>query len=352
MLAEIWQSFKDNVKRRATNPFLGTFTIVYILKNWELFYSLLNFDSNLNLEGRLAYVRPYFEFHSFVENILITVLITFVTLIVTYLLLSVARLLSNTYESIITPWIYKITDKSKIVLKDEHDKIKKQRSDFETNYEKEHEARIKIQAERDIYETKYHDADSRLIELIAESNSIKATHESLSSQLNASAQEIASLKEQSKDKDIIIEKMRSTIDEQLKLINNFEREHKKNPNLQIKEYEDKLRRLRLENDELKELKENTHENFHTKAEIKKLAEEIYNRYINLSIQSKRKLEDLFVKVREGGLVDGSFIQKDRDYLKFKNDGVFFNYKIEHDYYRIGLTTLGHELKQLAGNSFF
>lgn len=353
MLTEIWQSFKDNIKRRATNPFLGTFSIVYIFKNWELFYSLINFDPNLNLEGKLKYIRKYFEYHNFFENILVCVFITFGTLIATYLLLAFSRLLSNTYESLITPWIYKITDKSKVVLKEVHEGVKKQRSEFESSYEKEHEARIKIQTERDIYETKYHDAESKYIEILGDLNNLKASIESLNSQVEFKDMEIISLKKQSKDKDEQLEKYQNRINEYTGIISKLENNINTNSKIKNQNYGEELNRLRLENQRLKEAKDGYYQNLTDGNFVFSDAPQmIYDKYINLNIESKRRFVDLLENVREGTLLKEDFIKRDKYYLRFKDDGIFFDYKIEHDYYRIGLTILGYEVKNLVGSNFY
>ena len=46
MIKDFLVSFKDNFKEKTRNPFLGTYLIVWLIRNWELIYTLFNFDQN------------------------------------------------------------------------------------------------------------------------------------------------------------------------------------------------------------------------------------------------------------------------------------------------------------------
>ncbi|HEY0056585.1 MAG TPA: hypothetical protein VGB63_14620 [Pedobacter sp.] len=69
MIKDIFDSFKDNLRERTTNPFLGTFVIVWVIKNWKLVYSLFYFDKDFTLEKRLNYISSYFKEDTFGENL-------------------------------------------------------------------------------------------------------------------------------------------------------------------------------------------------------------------------------------------------------------------------------------------
>lgn len=149
MIRDILDSFKDNVKERTTNPFLGTLIIVWVLKNWVLIYSLFYFDGKLNLKSRLDYITEYFNKQSFYWNLLEVIAITLLTLIITYFLLSISRILVNFYDKVVTPWIYFITDKSSIVKKEDYVKLLDEIKLLETRLEEERLAKIRAQEERD-----------------------------------------------------------------------------------------------------------------------------------------------------------------------------------------------------------
>lgn len=58
MIIDLFGSLKENIVKRVKNPFLGTFSIVFIIKNWQLFYSLLVFD-NESRESRITILENY-----------------------------------------------------------------------------------------------------------------------------------------------------------------------------------------------------------------------------------------------------------------------------------------------------
>ena len=68
-------------------------------------------------------------------------------LIVTYLLLNLSRLIVNFSNKKVTPWVYKITDKSSIVLKSTYDKLSEDRDRFQKRYELERAERYKVEEE-------------------------------------------------------------------------------------------------------------------------------------------------------------------------------------------------------------
>ena len=118
MIKDFLISFRDNFKEKTRNPFLGTYLIVWIIRNWELIYTLFNFDENFKLQDKIDFIKTYYSEQSFIGNLLTSVLWAFGLLILTYLLLSISRLITNFSEKQITPWIYKITDSKSIVLKE------------------------------------------------------------------------------------------------------------------------------------------------------------------------------------------------------------------------------------------
>ncbi|MCK9206502.1 MAG: hypothetical protein M0P66_05260 [Salinivirgaceae bacterium] len=140
-------SFKDNIKGKTTNPFFGTLIVVWIFHNWRLVYSIFNFESNTTLETRINFLATYFDSEIFLPNLLICLLITVFVLISTYILLNLSRLIVNFFEKTITPIVYKVTDKSSIVLKSDYELLKLETERFEKKFESEREARLKLQKE-------------------------------------------------------------------------------------------------------------------------------------------------------------------------------------------------------------
>jgi hypothetical protein len=119
MIKDFFISFRENFKEKTANPFLGTYIVVWLIRNWELAYSVFNFDDDYLLSDKVQFVKNYYYDVSLFTEVTINILITFLVLIISYLLINVSRLIINFFEKIVTPLVYKWTDKSSIVLKSE-----------------------------------------------------------------------------------------------------------------------------------------------------------------------------------------------------------------------------------------
>ncbi len=144
MIKDFLISFKDNFKEKTHNPFLGTYLIVWFIRNWDLIYTLFNFDKEHDLEYRINFIRSYYSNNDFIGNLLINILWALGVLILSYLLLNASRFIINLSEKQITPWIYKITDSKSIVLKEQYDGLKLEKNHIETKLENERESKVKL----------------------------------------------------------------------------------------------------------------------------------------------------------------------------------------------------------------
>jgi hypothetical protein len=147
MIKDFLISFTDNFKEKTRNPFLGTYLLVWLIRNWELIYTLFNFDSNFNLKDKKEFIFSYYKENQFVPNLFTNILWSIGLLILTYLLLNLSRFIVNLFEKKLTPWIYKVTDSNSIVLKEIYDKLKSENYILELNLEKERESKGKLQIE-------------------------------------------------------------------------------------------------------------------------------------------------------------------------------------------------------------
>ncbi|WP_179354768.1 hypothetical protein [Winogradskyella vidalii] len=147
MIKDFLISFRDNFKEKTRNPFLGTYLIVWIIRNWDLIYTLFNFDSEYKLANKIAYIKSYYSENGFIENLFTSILWAFGLLILTYILLAISRFITNYSEKRITPWIYKITDSKSIVLKETYEKLRNENSRIETKLESEREIKKRLMIE-------------------------------------------------------------------------------------------------------------------------------------------------------------------------------------------------------------
>jgi hypothetical protein len=166
MIKDLLVSFKDNINTKTSNPFFGTFVLVWITKNWNLIYSIFNFDSKTTLEEKRTFIDSHFTLLPSIETLLWCVLETFIILVVSYILINLARLIVNFFDKQITPLMYKWTDENSIVLKSIYDISENERKRLEKRVEEEREAKLKLQED-------YDKLEKRIAELLINKNSTK-----------------------------------------------------------------------------------------------------------------------------------------------------------------------------------
>lgn len=175
MIKDFLISFTDNFKEKTKNPFLGTYLLVWIIRNWDLIYTLFNFDKDCNLEDKKAFITNYYDKNDFINNLFTNTLWTFGLLILTYALLNLSRVIVNLSEKQLTPWVYQVTDSKSIVLKTEYDRIRTENDDLQFRLDKERESKSRLETriknlEAEIIEVtriKAEDEGEKSIELIS-----------------------------------------------------------------------------------------------------------------------------------------------------------------------------------------
>jgi hypothetical protein len=146
MIKDIFLSFRDNFKEKTTNPFLGTYLIIWMIRNWELVYSLFNFDSQDTLEIKVEFIKEYYKNNSFIEGVFWNIVWTFGILIITFILLNISRAIVNLFEKQLKPWIYKLTDSKSIVLKSTYETIRNERDDLQFRLDKERDSKSRLES--------------------------------------------------------------------------------------------------------------------------------------------------------------------------------------------------------------
>ena len=109
MIFKVFKSAKDLTGDKIRNPFFGTYILVWIIRNWDLIYTLIYFDEGTELSGRLECIQNYFKENDFTKGILNNLWITAVVLIISYLLLNISRFIVSYSELEIKPKIDKLT---------------------------------------------------------------------------------------------------------------------------------------------------------------------------------------------------------------------------------------------------
>ncbi|MEP0985315.1 hypothetical protein [Ekhidna sp.] len=102
MLFSWFTSAGNNLLERSKNPFLGTFTLVWLARNWELVFALFNFDKSHTLEKKIKFLSERIQYDTFWTEVGYNILWTFIVLILTYLLVNITRVISNLFEKRLT----------------------------------------------------------------------------------------------------------------------------------------------------------------------------------------------------------------------------------------------------------
>lgn len=144
---ELLDNLKGDVQDKSKNPFFGAFIVTWSIRHWELFFKILDNDSE-NV-SRIQLIKTYFR--GLPEyDFWITILYTFGVIILGYILLNLARIISNFSEKIITPIIYKWTvGKVSIVLKEDYDAVLLRESRLKEKLEKEKKEKTELENQID-----------------------------------------------------------------------------------------------------------------------------------------------------------------------------------------------------------
>ena len=176
MIKEMLVSFADNIKTKTSNPFFGTLILVWATKNWNLIYSLFNFDSATTLAQKKEFITNYFLTLPFVETLLWSILETFIIIILSYFLINLSRLIINMYEKRLTPLIYKWTDEQSIVLKSVYVISENERKRLERRLDEEREAKLRLQEDYDKLEKRIADLINEKDENLKNKETEKSTN--------------------------------------------------------------------------------------------------------------------------------------------------------------------------------
>src|SRR5690606_12684257 len=131
------KSFFETIKERISNPFFGTLILVLIGRNWELIYSLFNFESSDKRLDRISIINTYFEDKSFVGELAYNLLLTIGLMLLGYTLIVLTRTLSIWIEYNVMPLITKKVISSEVVPSKQFKDTAKERDDYFDRYENE-----------------------------------------------------------------------------------------------------------------------------------------------------------------------------------------------------------------------
>lgn len=149
--------FFSNIKDKLTNPFFGTLIIVWLTRNWELVYSVFNFDNNLKLKDKVVFIERYFAGKSFWLELCINAGLAILFMLIGYLLIVGTRTISIIVEHNIMPKITARFISKDVVLKTVFDEVKKERDEYFDSFEAERNRVRKFSAD---YEAQSNEFDT------------------------------------------------------------------------------------------------------------------------------------------------------------------------------------------------
>ncbi len=127
---EVINSFIDNFKQKITNPFFGTLILVWCIRNWELVYTLFNFDDDCLLVDKKYFINEYFRSKNLFIEFLTNFGYALFFLIIGYIFVIISRILINYVYHRIIPFLNNfIVDKALVVDSKRFDIVKKQRDE-------------------------------------------------------------------------------------------------------------------------------------------------------------------------------------------------------------------------------
>lgn len=128
-------SFFDNIKEKTSNPFFGTLIFVWLVRNWELVYTLFNFDSDCTLDDKKFFIRGYYFDKVLWLEILINIGIALGLMLLGYLLIIISRLFVNVTNHNIIPRMNEMTVSKLVVNRSSYQKVKNSRDEYFTKIE-------------------------------------------------------------------------------------------------------------------------------------------------------------------------------------------------------------------------
>jgi hypothetical protein len=127
---DITSSFFDNIKDKTTNPFFGTLIFVWLVRNWDLVYTVFNFDSDCNLEDKKDFIRNYYVDKVVWQEIVMNISIALGLMVLSYSLIVVSRLVVNVTNHNIIPRMNEKTVSKLVVNKNRFETVKKTRDEY------------------------------------------------------------------------------------------------------------------------------------------------------------------------------------------------------------------------------
>lgn len=126
----------ESMKERAKSPFVLTFLLVWVIRHWELVYLMINFGADYTATQKLEIVNNKLSNETSTELFWCPLLFSFLSF-VGYLLISLGyELIHSLYSKWGRTFVYFLSDRNQLVLREEYDKLDEDYGKLEDLYGK------------------------------------------------------------------------------------------------------------------------------------------------------------------------------------------------------------------------
>lgn len=148
----LFNKVKDKVEdytvEKVSNPFWSTYIVVWLIRHWELWFSLLNFDSKETRLDKVKFIKEFYNQNGIFSDIGINLCWTIGVMIAVLSIKLITRSIVLFFERVLQPFIDKWIDRSLVVDKNRLLELKRKTQ--------------KLEGEKDSLEKKVRDLESTL----------------------------------------------------------------------------------------------------------------------------------------------------------------------------------------------
>ncbi|SHL66444.1 hypothetical protein [Flavobacterium chilense] len=193
---EVLSSFISNIKEKTSNPFFGTLILVWLIRNWELVYTLFNFDDDCTLDDKKAFIVNYYSNKIWWQDLLLNIGLALALMILGYFLIVGTRVIVNIVNHNVTPRLNELTVSKLVVNKNRFETVRKQRDEYFNKLDEAGEKIIGLEQKNSLSQKQSVELENANKELNVELNVLNKKHSNLS---NENAGNIKALEESSID---------------------------------------------------------------------------------------------------------------------------------------------------------
>ena len=224
-------SFFQNIKDKLTSPFFGTLSFILLVHHWEFWYTILNFDNDMRLSEKLAYMKTLSSVEFTVQRLLWDVSWAFGIMLIGYFIVISTRSLSLLIDHRAMPWITGHIISKNVVERRVHEDVIKERDKYSERYEEQ----------RQLVRKYSQDYDEQVIELQNRNNLVTQLNEEVA-KVNS---QVSSLNADLSIREGVYNKLKAEFHEQLKIIEQM--------NTQAEDFQNRIKLLEADNSQYLDL---------------------------------------------------------------------------------------------------